>query len=223
MANYYEGMKLKDVTKPEYRHIFFFLFWVAYFSLYALVESPLFSEYHVIHTALDDVIPFCEFFIIPYVLWYLLLAFVSLYTFFFDITAFKKFYKFLIATCIITFAIYFIYPNYQDLRPTEYPRDNIFTDIVKYLHGFDTNTNVFPSMHVIFSVGMLFTMWSVKPFNNVWGRLVSTILAISICLATVCLKQHSILDVYSGIGLSLVFFPFIYLDFKGKNKKIKKE
>lgn len=222
MTNYYKGMKLKDITKPEYRHIFFLLFWAAYFSAYALVEKFVVPKYFV-HDFLDDVIPFCEFFIIPYVLWYFLLAFVSLYTLFFDIPAFKKFYKFLIATCIVTFAIYIIFPNAQNLRPTDYGRDNIFVDVVKYLHNFDTNTNVFPSMHVIFSVGMLFTMWSVKPFNNVWGRLVSTILAISVCLATVCLKQHSILDVYSGIGLSVLVFPFIYLDFKGKNKKIKKE
>ena len=222
MTNYYKGMKLKDITKPKYRHLFFLLFWVAYFTAYALVENLVVPKYDI-HTALDDVIPFCEFFIIPYVLWYLLLAFVSLYTLFFDIPAFKKFYKFLIVTCIVTFAIYVIFPNEQNLRPTDYGRDNIFVDIVKFLHGFDTNTNVFPSMHVIFSVGMLFTMWSVKPFNGVWGRVVSTLLAISICLATVHLKQHSILDVYSGVALSVLVFPFIYLDLKGKFKKLKKE
>ena len=199
------------------------MFWPAYLLLYAIAESPLFSEYHVIHTGLDDVIPFCEFFIIPYVLWYALLAFVSLYTLFLDIPAFKKFYKFLIVACIITFAIYFIYPNCQDLRPDSYPRDNIFTDVVKHLHSFDTNTNVFPSMHVSFSVGMLFTMWNVKPFNKIIPRIISTLITISICLATVCLKQHSILDVYSGVGLAALIFPFIYLNFKGKNKKNKKD
>ena len=222
MTNYYKGMKLKDITKPQYRHIFFLFFWVAYFSAYALVEKLVVPKYDI-YCKLDDLIPFCEFFIIPYVLWYFLLAFVSLYTLFFDIPAFKKFYKFLIATCIVTFAIYIIFPNEQTLRQATYERDNIFVDIVKFLHGFDTNTNVFPSMHVIFSVGMLFTMWSVKPFNNVWGRLVSILLAISVCLATVCLDQHSILDVYSGIGLSVLVFPFIFLGSNKKNKNFKKE
>ena len=222
MVNYYKGLNLKNITSKKYRHIFFFLFWPVYFSAYAFVETLVVPKYDI-HTGLDDLIPFCEFFIIPYVLWYLLLAFVSLYTFFLDIPAFKRFYKFLIATCVVTFAIYLIFPNEQNLRPTEFVRDNIFVDIVKYLHGFDTNTNVFPSMHVIFTVGMLFTVWNTKPFNAIIGRIVSVIIAISICLATVCLKQHSILDVYSGVGLSVLVFPFIYLDFKEKNKKNKKE
>ena len=222
MTNYYKGFKLKDITSEKYRHLFFVLFWPAYFLAYSLVEKFVVPKY-AIYTPLDDLIPFCEFFIVPYALWYFLLALVGFYTLFFDVPAFKRFHKFLIVTCIITFAVYVIFPNEQNLRPSEFARDNVFTDIVKSLHGFDTNTNVFPSMHVIFTLGMLFSVWNTKPFSTIIGRALSILITISICLATVCLKQHSILDVYSGVALSAIVFPFIYLDLKGKFKKNKKE
>ena len=40
-------------------------------------------------------------------------------------------------------------PNGQDLRPAVMPRDNIFCDLVAYTYSLDTNTNVFPSVHVL--------------------------------------------------------------------------
>lgn len=222
MTNYYKGLSLKNITTKPYRHLFFLLFWPVYFTAYALVENFAVPVYDV-YSPLDDLIPFCEFFIIPYVLWYVLLAFVTIYTMFFDIKAFKRFYIFLIVTCVFTFLIYVFFPNQQNLRPTEFARDNFFVDIVKALHGFDTNTNVFPSMHVIFSVGMLFTLWNTKHFKTWIWRSVSIIITLSICLATVCLKQHSVLDIFSGVALSTAVFPFIFLDIDWKNTKIKKE
>ena len=163
---------------------------------------------------LDDLIPFCEFFVIPYVLWYALLAFVSLYTLFFDIPYFKKFYMFLSITCAITFLLYIIFPNMQNLRPQEFARDNVLVDVMKNLYAIDTNTNVCPSIHVIFSLGMLFTMWNSKHFSSIWWRIVELIIAISICLATVFLKQHSVIDIFAGTALSIAVWLLVV-----KNKK----
>ena len=50
--------------------------------------------------------------------------------------------------------ISYLYPNGQNLRPTVFPRENIFTDLVRGLYLTDTPTNVFPSIHVYNSVAV---------------------------------------------------------------------
>lgn len=221
MFGYYKDFNFKNITSAKYRHLFLLLFWPVYLTAFVLTEKFVTPIYDI-HCPLDDIIPFCEFFVIPYVLWYALLAFVSLYTLFFDIPSFKKFYIFLSVTCVITFAIYIIFPNMQNLRPTEFARDNILVDIMKNLYAIDTNTNVCPSIHVIFSLGMLFTLWNSKHFNSFIWRTVAVIVTVFICLATVFLKQHSVIDIITGAALSVVVFGIISLKSKAKNKKLKK-
>lgn len=221
MFSYYKDFNFKNITSSKYRHLFLLLFWPVYLTAFVLTEK-LVTPIYDIHCPLDDLIPFCEFFVIPYVLWYALLAFVSLYTLFFDIPSFKKFYTFLSVTCVITFAIYIIFPNMQNLRPTEFARDNILVDVMKNLYAIDTNTNVCPSIHVIFSLGMLFTLWNSKHFNSFIWRTVAIIVTVFICLATVFLKQHSVIDIITGVALSVVVFGIISLKSKAKNKKLKK-
>lgn len=110
----------------------------------------------------------------------------------------------------------------QNLRPTEFARDNILVDVMKNLYAIDTNTNVCPSIHVIFSLGMLFTLWNSKHFNSFIWRTVAIIVTVFICLATVFLKQHSVIDIITGVALSVVVFGIISLKSKAKNKKLKK-
>ncbi len=222
MFEYYKDFNFKNITSPKYRHLFLLLFWPVYLTLFVLTEKYVTPIYNV-YSPLDDLIPFCEFFVIPYVLWYALLAFVSLYTLFFDVPSFKKFYIFLSVTCVITFALYIIFPNEQNLRPDTFARDNILVDVMKNLYAIDTNTNVCPSIHVIFSLGMMLALWNSKHFSSAVWRTVSVIVAVSICLATVFLKQHSVLDIFAGVALSAAVFPFAFLNIRRKNKNFKKE
>jgi hypothetical protein len=49
-------------------------------------------------------------------------------------------------------AVSMVFPNGLDLRPQEFPRDNICTDLCRYLYSIDTSTNVLPSIHVFNSI-----------------------------------------------------------------------
>ena len=222
LFDYYSDFNFKNITSKKYRHLFLLLFWPVYLTLFLLTEKYVTPSYNV-YCGLDDLIPFCEFFVIPYVLWYALLAFVSVYTLLFDVPSFKKFYVFLSVASIITFAIYILFPNMQNLRPTEFPRDNFLVDAMKNLYEIDTNTNVCPSIHVVFSIGMLFALWNSKHFGSAAWRTVWIIVTVLICIATVFLKQHSVIDILFGVLLSAAIFPFVFLDSRGKNKKLKKE
>ena len=48
----------------------------------------------------------------------------------------------------------YVYPNVLHLRPSEFPRENVFTDMVRWLYRTDTPTNVLPSIHVFNSLAV---------------------------------------------------------------------
>ena len=55
----------------KYRHGFIIaIYFVAYLILFGYLEHRPVRAYHVVHTVFDDMIPFCEIFIIPYLLWF---------------------------------------------------------------------------------------------------------------------------------------------------------
>lgn len=53
------------------------IYLVFYLLVFQHVESRSGAQVHILHTRLDDMIPFCEYFIIPYVLWFGYVAAVS--------------------------------------------------------------------------------------------------------------------------------------------------
>ena len=62
----YRKLRLSNINNPEYRHLFLLLGWVGYFILYLLTENLIPAEScYPVHCWLDDVVPFCEWFIIP--------------------------------------------------------------------------------------------------------------------------------------------------------------
>ena len=216
----YKGFKLRHITKPEFRHLWLLLYWPLYALSFFLLERMAVENYRDMYCPLDDIIPFCEYFLVPYCLWYFLLGWIVLYTMLHDIPMFKKYHTFILITCSITLLFYFLCPNMQSLRPTEFPRDNIFTHGVKFLYSIDTNTNVCPSLHVIFSFGILFTCWHSRRFGTPMWRVIFTVAAILISLSTVFIKQHSVVDLVAGVAFSLAVYPFVFLR---KNKKEKQK
>lgn len=74
----YREFRLSRINEPRFAHLKLLLGWVGYFALYFLTENLIPARScHVIHSALDDMIPFCEYFVVPYVGWYALIVFSS--------------------------------------------------------------------------------------------------------------------------------------------------
>lgn len=192
-----------------------------YLISFFVLERVFILDYVGISCKLDYMIPFCEYFIIPYVFWYLFLFFIHIYTLLYDLEAFKKLMVFLIITFGAATVIFILFPNMQTLRPNEFARDNIFTDAVKFLYVIDTNTNVCPSLHVVGSFAVLFTAWNSKGLNTAVCRIIFLIITLLITMSTVFLKQHSVIDTVVGIVLAFVVMPFVYVlpKFYKKNRK----
>ena len=144
MLGYYRDFNFKNIISHKFRHLFYLLFWPVYLTLFLLTEKYVVPVYNI-YCPLDDCIPFCEFFVIPYFLWYGLLAFVSLYGLFYDVDIFKTFYKFLCISSAISFALFILFPSEQNLRPDNFVRDNFLVEIMRdVIYVADTNTNVCP-------------------------------------------------------------------------------
>lgn len=206
----YSSFSLKKINTPEFKHIWLLLYWPLFGIGFWTLERGLNLNYHAVSCALDAKIPFNEFFVIPYYFWFVFLIGMSVYSFFYDVPTFKRFMKYVIITYTATLIIYVIYPTSQELRPPEFTRHNIFTGVVKFLYGFDTNTNVCPSLHVIGSAAVYFAARKSKLFSPFKRRLAFFIMTVLICLSTVFLKQHSIVDVAAGAAMSLLAYPLVY-------------
>lgn len=200
----YRGFRLKKLNQPEFSHLKLLLGWIGYFTLYFITERFIpESACYPVHCWLDDVIPFCEAFLIPYVLWYALVAGSLLYFALYDIESFKKLMIYIITTQIIAMAVYIIFPNRQDLRPEVFTRDNLLTKGVAFLYSFDTNTNVCPSLHVGYSLGIA-SVWTKKKDAQLLTKALIVIMVILVCLSVAFIKQHSVVDIFAALPMCFV-------------------
>ena len=87
----YREFRFSRINDPRFRHLWLLLGWLGYFILYFLTEQLIPAEKcRPVHCAVDELIPFCEYFVIPYVLWYGLIVFSLGYFLLYNIEAFKK-------------------------------------------------------------------------------------------------------------------------------------
>ena len=208
----YRQFRLRKLNTPEFSHIKLLLFWPVFgLAFLALERFRPHAAYHVMHCALDDAIPFSEWALIPYLLWFVYLIGALAYTFFQDVPAFRRMMRFVIVTYTAATVIYFIYPTQQLLRPEAFAHDNALTRAVAWFYTFDTNTNVCPSLHVIGSMAAFFAFWYAPIFSKRGWRIASTVAAFFISISTVFMKQHSILDVAAAIPLCAIGYYFAYV------------
>ncbi len=65
----------------EYRHSILLLYGFIYIPWFSYLESTVTTHFHIIHMVIDDYIPFIEFFIVPYLVWFVYIAIGVLYFF----------------------------------------------------------------------------------------------------------------------------------------------
>lgn len=201
LANLYE----------KYGHLLILSYFFIYLAWFGYVERTVTTHFHVIHVPLDDVIPFCEYFIIPYLLWFVYVAIGIVYMAFHDKTGYYKLCGFLFTGMTIFLIISTIYPNGHYLRPVTFEHDNIFIQLCKFIYSTDTPTNLFPSIHVYNSIGIHLAVINNKELsNNQKITTASFILMVSIILSTMFLKQHSVFDVASAFVLACIMSRVIY-------------
>jgi len=210
----------------KYKHGVILSYFFIYIIWFTYLERTVTDVFHPIHSRLDDLIPFNEMFIIPYFLWFIYIFVVVSYLL---LTSKQEFYKccaYLFIGMTISLIVYTIWPNGHYLRVDldSLGRSNIYITMLSKLYNMDTATNVFPSIHVFNSVGALIAINKSERLHNIqWLQWFTFVLTVMICLSTVYLKQHSVLDIFGALALNIVMYVIVYVPAWGKVAKDTKQ
>jgi len=209
----------------KYRHGFaLIIFMVLYLICFYYLEKSV-GSYKIIHLTIDDYIPFCEYFVIPYYLWFPYIIFVTAYFCIADRPGLPKLTAFLMIGMTVFLLTSFLYPNGQDLRPISFERDNMFVDLVKAMYASDTPTNVLPSIHVLNTLGVQMAILNDSKLRSKrWVTVTTLTLSALIIMSTVFIKQHSMMDVILACILAVAMYALLYReDYQTQIARVKKK
>ena len=173
----------------------FYIFWFRH------LEQTVSGDYLIMHTKVDEWIPFLPVFIVPYLLWFLYIFAALVY--------FSRADKDEAADLCLFLALGMT--RSLLIRITANPANGFFEHLVWMIQRTDTPTNVFPSIHVFNALAVHAAVARSKTLRHhplVQG--LSLLLMVSICLSTVFLKQHSVLDVLGALLLGYFVYAVIY-------------
>ncbi|CCJ33033.1 MULTISPECIES: phosphatase PAP2 family protein [Caloramator] len=171
-------------------------------KIYVILNNYRGKVYHL-KTALDTIIPFNKYFVVPYLYWYIYMAVVFVY---FAVTDGKKYFKLLSGIIIgmaLCFVIYYFFP-------TTVPRpllkgDDIFIKAVNFIYKRDNPYNCFPSIHVLDS--FLAAVYINREENISYKlKITSSVISFSIILSTLFIKQHYVYDALSAMVLAYIMY-----------------
>jgi len=204
---------LKNFFVKNKRFLLVILFTFFYITAFKYLERRNTEDYILVHTKIDEMIPFCEYFIIPYLVWFF---YVTVTIILLGMKDRNNYYKTIVYLALgMVFFIVFSYlvPNGHDLRPDlqSIDRNNYFIRLMRVLYRKDTATNILPSIHVYNSIACHI---GICKYNFSKGkktiRFISFFTCILIIISTMLCKQHSVVDVIFAIVLNIVFYPLSY-------------
>ena len=205
-----ELQKLRSKCKP---HLWFQLYWILYIVWFFWVDNRNVEPQTIIHVALDDLIPFNEWFIFPYCSWFALLVAVLALLWWNDTASYDKLCLMMFSGMTFCLTLYVFWSNGLDIRPTaeQVSRDNIAMDIMQLIWRADTSNNVCPSIHCQSSACMALAFSQSKLcVGHTERKVIAWLWCALICASTVFTKQHSIVDVVCGLALVVVWAPILY-------------
>ena len=215
----YRKFKFSEINDPEFSHVKLLIGWPIYLAFYFLTENFIPEErLHVVHSAVDDMIPFDERFLVFYCFWFVLLLFSLLYFFLYDTQKFRELQTFIMITQVIAMATYIIYPTVQHLRPAVMPNNGFLCNLMKFIYAFDTPTGVCPSLHVAYSMGIA-SVWSKYKEGALSWRIFVVVVTIMISISVLFVKQHSFTDVLAAIPVGFIAEYIVYGNLHAERRK----
>lgn len=170
-------------------------------GVYFLLDFTTTRAYNIT-IFLDKLLPFNEWFVIPYIFWYaytfgtlLVLAYTHSKTYF-------KLLFSILAGMAVCFTVYYFFP-------TTVPRphvagDNFLQRLVLIIYRNDRPYNCFPSIHMLDT--LLITLFVCKHSKKAAIKLSAAAICTVIYLSTQFIKQHSILDAVASTVLGIILF-----------------
>ncbi len=161
--------------------------------------------------AIDNAIPIVPIFIIPYVWAYAYWAMAPMAVSKCEFSHFLNYLATYLAACLLGALVLTFAPTYMD-RVAEglydQSKQGFLYGLMRFwysLDGGDMAYNLLPSFHCINSTVSYLGVCGRKEIP-LWFRIYSLIITILIYASTVFVKQHFILDVFSGIAVALIAY-----------------
>ena len=192
----------------------------------ALIFIPLYTNYFVlshlrepvwvVHSPVDDIIPFTPPFIIFYCLWFFYISLPLIFLIVKSGPDFLRAVMFLSIGMVICHLVYLFFPNEITFRAAAEEeiagQSGFFAGLVKFIYMTDLPRNVFPSTHCYESIVIHITLCHSETGRKYkWMYPISLFISVMICLSTMFIKQHSFYDVISGVALAFVILPIVYI------------
>lgn len=192
-----------------HKYCYAILYLVFYLVVFFVLDFTMEPKY-ILHCALDDRIPFCEYFIVFYFVWYPAFFLSLVWYMLCDKWDFQQLWFIMFNGITFCLICYVLFPNGLNLRK-EVPNRNVFCVLVNLVRGVDAPVNVCPSIHVSSSVSIALVTAKSKLFTEHRGRKAAIILLmLLISISTLFVKQHSVIDVVCGAAVSLVLYVIAY-------------
>ena len=197
----------------RHRYLLGSLYALLYMNWFCYLEDTIVpgSRIHIMHCPADDLIPMLPVFIIPYLFWFVYVLGAIIYFGFHDPDEMARLGISLCCGMTVCLLICTLFPNGTDVRIPADPGSGPFSVLLRIIQHADTTTNVFPSIHVCNALIVNAAVWHSRDFRHRPGILIfSAAVSVLICLSTVFLKQHSLIDVGGGIVLARVLDIAVY-------------
>lgn len=203
-------MKGQSFLKRNW-HLVFALYFPVYMFFFVRLERKFAVDTHYVHCFLDDMIPFCKYFIIPYYIWFLYIAVTVVFFYLHNQEQFVRYATFLVLGMSAALVMFDAWPSALTFRPEKVEGDDIFAVLTRFIYKVDTPTNVFPSLHCLNSFAAHIAVMKCDYFKkHKIYKYLSAILMVSIVISTVTLKQHSVLDVVAAVVFAVVLYYISY-------------
>ncbi len=184
------------------RAIPFILYFCVWFPLFFLLHARPVEKYYEWSLKIDQSIPYVKYFVLPYFLWFPWLAFVYSYAAWTDGATYYAATRVSMIGRAIYLLISFLWPTALALRPTGLQGTDIFLRLTLMFYNASGEILVFPSTHVYDTCVTLYAIYKGPGlFQKRWFRCCAIVFCVSVCLSTVLIRQHSVVDVAGGIVL----------------------
>ena len=195
-------MRETTVRKKLKRLLPFLCYLCVWLAFFFLLKRRQVERYAVPILPADLKIPYVRFFVIPYLFWFPWLAFVWIFAAWTDASLCRRITFLSMIGRTVYLIVSFVWPTALALRPATLPDSDIFYRLSAAVYGFSEETYVFPSIHVFDSCVALYAVFKAGGICRTTGfRVFAVIVTVLICLSTVLLRQHSILDLAGGMAL----------------------
>ncbi len=187
---------------------------IFYFGLRFIQGEP-----HIVGNYIDTQIPFINYFIIPYYIWFILIFAIPYYYYKVDKDSLVNYIISYTACIIIANIIFAVYPS-TVIRPEGIPNSNIINFMVNVIYFIDNPPlNCFPSMHCAVSMLFILTISRQKDTKLIY-RLIIIFISMLIMASTLFTKQHVFIDFVAGdIIMILCYTTFANNKYLGRKVK----